>query len=92
MTVITADDDMHHGGLQLCDADGKLTQENIPGVEVATWFPDSKRLLVSRMVNVKTWDELTRWLTPEEASSVAATGQHVREDADRKHRLQRRKT
>ena len=79
MTVIYGDDD-RNGGLQLCDVDGNLTRENIPGVQVATWFPDSKRLLVSRMIDVRTWNELTRWLSREQASSIAATGQHV-EDA-----------
>jgi hypothetical protein len=79
MTVIYGDDD-RNGGLKLCDANGNLTRENIPGVQVASWFPDSKRLIVSRMIDERTWKDLTRWLSKEQLTSIAAAGEHV-EDA-----------
>lgn len=57
-------------GLSLVDADGKLAPGTIKGVKAATWFGDSRRLLVCRQIDVATWDELTKYLTPEQSKAI----------------------
>jgi hypothetical protein len=71
MTVITPD------GLRLADADGNLLPTTIPDVKVAAWFPDSKRLLVSRQINAKTWDELTKYPEQVDIGEITAVAQRV---------------
>ncbi len=73
MTVFTSD------GLRLCDADGNLTPTTIPGVYAAAWFPDSKRVLVARAINVKTWTEVVKYLSPQELQDVTNTAQTARQ-------------
>ena len=74
MTVITPD------GLRLADAAGNLLPQTIPGVSVATWFPDSKRLLVSREIKVASWAEMTKYLTTQEIESITRAAEHTADD------------
>lgn len=60
-----------HDGLSFADADGKPAPGMIKDVKSATWFGDSKRLLVCRQIDVATWDALTHYLTPEQSSAIA---------------------
>jgi hypothetical protein len=69
MTVIS------DAGLRFADAQGNLLPGTIEGVSVATWFPDSKRVLVARTINEKTWDALTPYLSSDQARTIADAGQ-----------------
>jgi hypothetical protein len=75
MTVLT-DKAMH-----VCDADGKLTNVNVPGANAVSWFPDSKRLLVSHSTDLTTWADLTPYLSAAQSNSVAAVAQRARDAA-----------
>jgi hypothetical protein len=65
MTVISND------GLSFADADGKLLPGTIKGVNAATWFGDSKRLLVCRQSEATTWAQISPLLTAEQSSEIA---------------------
>jgi WD40 repeat protein len=75
MTVLSDD------GLRLADGDGNLLSPAIGGVDCATWFPDSKRVLVSRQIDVKTWDEMSKYLTPEQTQDAIEAARHARDAA-----------
>jgi hypothetical protein len=75
MTVLSDD------GLRLADADGNLLPPAIAGVNCATWFPDSRRLLVSRQIDVKTWDGVSQYLSPGQTRDAIEAAQHVRDAA-----------
>jgi len=77
MTVL-ADD-----GLHIADADGKLTPAFLPAVEVATWFADSKRLLVATQVNPSTWNDLKACLSTQQINSVTAAADRASQAAMR---------
>jgi len=67
------------GGLRLCDADGNLSPTTIPGVKVAAWFPDSKRVLVSREIEAKTWDEVAKYLSPKQLQEITDAAETARQ-------------
>lgn len=71
MTVISND------GLSFADADGKLLPGTIKGVNVATWFGDSRRLLVSRQSEATTWAQISPLLTPEQSNEIAEAARHA---------------
>ncbi len=73
MTVLTNE------GLHFADSDGSLMKPFISDVRVATWFPDSKRVLVSKRVHEKTWDALAPYLPQDKIKKIIAAAQHVRE-------------
>src|SRR5271154_5153097 len=75
MTAISDD------GLHLSDADGNLVATTIPGVNAAAWFPDSKRLLVSREIDAKTWDEAAKYLDPEQTQAAIYAAGKLRDAA-----------
>jgi hypothetical protein len=45
-------------GLYACDVSGKLSGLLVPAVKWVRWMPDSKRVVVTRQVELKTWKEL----------------------------------
>ena len=49
------------------------------GVGIATWFGDSKRLLVARKELETTWNALLPYLSAEEIKSITDAGKHARE-------------
>jgi hypothetical protein len=75
MTVISDD------GLRIAGADGNLLPSNIAGVQVAAWFPDSKRVIVSREVDVASWNELTKYLSPQQTVAISQAGDIARHAA-----------
>lgn len=60
-------------GLHVCDVSGKLSPPLAPDVKCVDWMPDSKRLVVCRQRQLKTWQEANEAF-PEE---TAAAGKHV---------------
>ena len=65
ITVLSQD------GLRIADAKGNLSPAILPGVTIATWFPDSSRLLVSVPEDVASWDDLKAVLTSDQITSIA---------------------
>ena len=65
-------------GLRIADANGKLTDINIPDALVASWFPDSKRLLVGKQTTYGTWNELSKNLTPEQVKAITDAARRAR--------------
>ncbi len=57
-------------GLHISDASGNLIPAVVPNVNIATWFPDSHRILVSQQVTAEKWDDLTKYLTPEQIKII----------------------
>jgi hypothetical protein len=72
MTVLGDD------AVNFADADGNLTGVSIKDVNMATWFPDSKRVLVVRQINPTTWNELAPYLTADQVNSVVSGAQRAR--------------
>jgi len=60
------------GGLYLCDSNGALSALLVPDVRMAAWFPDSKRLVVSRSVECMNWADLAPLLPPERRDRIVA--------------------
>lgn len=73
MTVVSND------GLRIADAQGNLVPGVAEGVGVATWFGDSKRLLVVRKELEPTWNALVPYLSAGEIKAIADAGEHARE-------------
>jgi hypothetical protein len=75
MTVIGDD------GLQFADADGSLLPAKIDHVSQATWFPDSRRVCVCREQDLKTWDEVAKYLAPEQIERITTGAERARQMA-----------
>jgi hypothetical protein len=73
MTVISDD------GLRIADAHGNLLPGVVEGVEVATWFGDSKRLLIARKELEPTWNALVPYLSADEIKTIADASNHARD-------------
>jgi hypothetical protein len=71
MTVISDD------GLRIADADGNLLPGVLPAVSMAAWFPDSNRLAVCRQIDVPSWNELVKYLSPADVQTVSAISARV---------------
>jgi|GEM_PF-1277683 len=64
-------------GLRITDASGSLSKAFIPGAGLDVWFSDSQRLIAVRSVDLKTWDEISKYLPPERASAVISAADRV---------------
>lgn len=53
---------MDANSTSLCDADGKLTRQDIGTVQAAAWTPDSKRVLLAVQKSATTWPQLAEAL------------------------------
>jgi hypothetical protein len=75
MTVIGDDN------LQFADADGNLLPATIDHVSQAVWFPDSRRVCVCRDQDLSTWDEVAKYLAPEQIERITAGAARARQMA-----------
>jgi hypothetical protein len=66
MTVISDD------ALHIADADGNLLPGALPAVNMAAWFPDSNRIAVCRQIDIGTWDELVKYVSPADIQTISA--------------------
>jgi Tol biopolymer transport system component len=66
MTVISDD------GLHIADADGNLLPGALSGVDMATWFPDSAHVAVCREIDVASWNELAKYVSPADVQTISA--------------------
>jgi WD40-like Beta Propeller Repeat len=66
-------------GLRIADAQGNLNPSFMEGVHQVAWFPDSKRLLVSKTVQEKTWEELAPQLSTQQIQSIQVAAGDVRD-------------
>jgi hypothetical protein len=64
-------------GLRVADSTGKLLPQAVPDANSAAWFADSQRLLVSRNITVASWDEYSKYLTPQQLSAVTDGAQRA---------------
>jgi Tol biopolymer transport system component len=71
MTVLSQD------GLRIADANGNLSAPILQNVKVATWFSDSRRLLVATDAQPTTWDDLKSYLTADQITSITAAAGRV---------------
>lgn len=66
------------GKLYLADSTGHLLPGPIDGGGLASWFPDSRHVLVARSFDAASWDEVARYLTPEQTKSVVTAAAQIR--------------
>jgi hypothetical protein len=72
-------------GLYLCDAEGRLSKKIADNATpVAAWYPDSKRFLIERTQVVKTWRELTLYLTDAEQKQSTTCAKIILDEIARK--------
>jgi hypothetical protein len=64
-------------GLRVADSAGNLLPQAVPDVNSAAWFGDSQRLLVTRNVTVASWDDYSKYLTPEQLRKVTEAGERA---------------
>ncbi len=67
-------------GLYLSDADGALSPLVAPGVRAAAWTPDSKRLIVLRVIDVPTWKEAKTLLDEAQVRDVIARARLLKQE------------
>lgn len=65
-------------GLYFCGPDGKLTPRLAEGVGHVIWRPDSRGLVLVRMVALRTWDEVVAMLDPELVKRLTVVGDELR--------------
>lgn len=59
-------------GLRISDSDGNVG-EPLPNIELANWFPDSKKLLLVEYEKVSSWAKVQEFETPDDLKVVMAT-------------------
>lgn len=64
-------------GLQLCDADGKLSPLLVPGAYRAAWLSDSQQLVVARLTDEHSWSAFPKALGPEQTARVIARAESI---------------
>ena len=64
-------------GLHVCDTTGKLSPVLVPDVRCVAWMPDSKRAVVCRQPQLKTWQDASQAF-PEDAASARKNVDAVR--------------
>jgi len=69
MTVLTGDDAKD---MLIVDSDGHVQAGRLQGVDVATWFPDSRHLLVARELQAKTWDSAAFLFSADQIKAIGA--------------------
>ena len=70
--IVLGDDGMH-----LCDVSGRLSGPTAPNASSAEWMPDGKRVVASMMINLNTWDDVSKAF-PQDASEAVKNIDAVR--------------
>ena len=70
----------YNGVLHISDGDGRLSDQIAVKVRDVTWFRDSRRFLMQRDVEAKTWDEVAAVLSVEHAETLIAAAGQMRDD------------
>ena len=58
-------------GLHVCDPNGKLSPMLVADVSAVDWFPDSRRIAVIRLLDLKNWKQVES-VFPEDAKNAVA--------------------
>ncbi len=74
-------------GLYLCDSEGKLSELLGPGIMLAEWFPDSRRLAVVRGFACKSWSEVQPVLDQATRGRIETAGKAAIKELDAGHDL-----
>jgi hypothetical protein len=76
MTVIGDD-----ASLRIADPDGRLAPASLESVSAAAWFPDSRRLAVSRELDAAHWDEAAKYLSAAQVKTASADAARIHDFA-----------
>lgn len=66
--VVLADE----GAMYLCDAEGALSEQKLDGVFRVAWFGDSVGLVLARVVEFSSWEQVHDLLAPSEREELVA--------------------